>query len=79
MTLLSDNLQVTVTESNVDQLLPAADQFLVQKIKDKCCTFLEEKLTIDNCIKTRSYARYYSDYMLINVMDTQTNISLRLR
>ncbi|XP_076820852.1 kelch-like protein 10 [Clavelina lepadiformis] len=51
--------QVTVTSVNVEELLPAADQFLISYVKDKCCAFLKRHLTPKNCIGIRQYARSY--------------------
>jgi len=54
---LSAELQVMVTSLNVEELLPAADQFLIKYVKDKCCSFLRKKLTPANCIGIRQYAK----------------------
>lgn len=44
-------LQVTV--DNVEQLLPAADQFHVIGLVKACCDFLQRELTPANCIGIR--------------------------
>ncbi|XP_063754747.1 kelch-like protein 10 [Eleginops maclovinus] len=41
---------VSVTDDNVQELLLAADQLDVAGIVQNCCNFLEERLSIKNCI-----------------------------
>ncbi|KAM3596483.1 uncharacterized protein V6R79_015288 [Siganus canaliculatus] len=41
---------VSVTEDNVQDLLMAADQFLITDIVQTCCKFLSKQLCPDNCI-----------------------------
>ena len=53
------NREVNITVDNVHELLPAADQFNIEGIVFKCCKFLEENLTPDNCIGLRKYAQQY--------------------
>ena len=48
-----------ITADNVHELLPAADQFNIEGIVFKCCKYLEENLTPDNCIGLRKYAKQY--------------------
>uniref|UniRef100_H2YMN2 BTB domain-containing protein n=1 Tax=Ciona savignyi TaxID=51511 RepID=H2YMN2_CIOSA len=51
--------QVIITSQNVEELLPAADKFLVDYVKQKCCAFLKKQLTPLNCIGIRQYARSF--------------------
>jgi len=50
--------QVMVTSQNVEELLLAADQFLIKYVKDKCCSFLRHRLVPTNCIGIRHTARW---------------------
>ncbi|XP_043911379.1 kelch-like protein 10 [Protopterus annectens] len=50
---------VSITDSNVQQLLAAADQFHVPAIMRACCEFLESKLCSENCIGIWKIADYY--------------------
>jgi len=53
------NREVTITCDNVQELLPAADQFNIDGIVFKCCAFLEQCLDPSNCIGLRRYAQFY--------------------
>ena len=46
-----------ITAQNVEELLPAADQFLITSLKEKCSEFLERELKSTNCIGIRQYAK----------------------
>uniref|UniRef100_A0A8C9SFS0 Kelch like family member 10 n=1 Tax=Scleropages formosus TaxID=113540 RepID=A0A8C9SFS0_SCLFO len=50
---------VPVTEDNVECLLVAADQFNVMGIVRACCSFLENKLCVENCIGIYRFADFY--------------------
>jgi len=47
-----------VTFQNVEELLLAADQFLIKYVKNKCCSFLRHHLVSTNCIGIRHTARW---------------------
>ena len=47
-----------ITAQNVEELLPAADQFLITSLKEKCSDFLQRELKPTNCIGIRQYAKY---------------------
>jgi len=49
-----------VTSQNVEELLLAADEFLIKYVKDKCCSFLRHRLVPTNCIGIRHIARWLS-------------------
>ncbi|KAM4749233.1 kelch-like protein 10 [Rhinophrynus dorsalis] len=44
--------KMAITEDNVEELLIAADQFNVMGIVHECCSFLESRLCLKNCIST---------------------------
>lgn len=48
--------EITVTENNVQQLLPAAGLLQIQEIQDFCCEFLKKQLDSTNCLGIRSFA-----------------------
>ncbi|XP_025096132.1 kelch-like protein 10 [Pomacea canaliculata] len=48
-----------VTVDNVEQLLPAADQFHVIGLVKACCDFLQRELTPANCIGIRRFAQTF--------------------
>jgi len=48
--------QVQFTESNVPQLLAAANQFLLPSLKSKCEEFIMEYLSTENCIEMLTLA-----------------------
>ena len=49
-----------VTATNVERLLPVADQFHVLGLVKQCCDFLEKHLDWDNCIGIRNFAHTYN-------------------
>ncbi|XP_078485792.1 kelch-like protein 10 isoform X1 [Ciona intestinalis] len=51
--------QVIITSQNVEELLPASDKFLMDYVKQKCCSYLKKQLTPMNCIGIRQYARSF--------------------
>lgn len=51
--------QVVITSNNIEDLLPAADQFLVQDLKEKCSRFLLRQLNAENVLGIRRYAKSY--------------------
>lgn len=52
--------QVTISESNIEELIKLADQFLISKLKGYCEQFLEKILSLDNCFDYRDLAEKYS-------------------
>ena len=48
--------QVTIDESNVQQLLPAACLLQLHEVQDACCKFLEKQLDPSNCLGIRAFA-----------------------
>ncbi|KAK7110160.1 kelch-like protein 10 isoform X2 [Littorina saxatilis] len=48
-----------VTAENVEQLLPAADQFHVIGLIKSCCDFLSRELSADNCIGIHRFAQTF--------------------
>ena len=50
---------VTIDSSNVEKLLPAADQFQELGLKTKCAEFLESNLHYENVIGIRRFATLY--------------------
>ncbi|XP_039271988.2 kelch-like protein 10 [Styela clava] len=51
--------QVVITAHNVQELLPAADQFQIMFVKEKCCSFLKRQLSATNCVGIRKYAEWF--------------------
>ncbi|XP_076827088.1 uncharacterized protein LOC143473820 isoform X4 [Brachyhypopomus gauderio] len=52
-------LSVPINEDNVEELLAAADQFLVSGLVRSCCQFLEAQLGVENCIGIHKLADTY--------------------
>ncbi|XP_076870511.1 kelch-like protein 10 [Brachyhypopomus gauderio] len=52
-------LSVPINEDNVEELLAAADQFLVSGLVRACCQFLEAQLGVENCIGIYKLADTY--------------------
>ena len=50
---------ITITPDNIEQLLPAADQFHVNGLVKACCDYLASELTPENCIGIFKFARTY--------------------
>lgn len=48
-----------ITAMNVEQVLPAADQFHILGVVKACCEFLTKELTPENCIGIRKFAQSY--------------------
>ncbi|BFZ01679.1 hypothetical protein BsWGS_04717 [Bradybaena similaris] len=51
---------VRLSWSNIEELLPAADRFLVVGLIKPCCEFLKKNINPDNCIGIRNFAQTYS-------------------
>lgn len=56
-----------ITVDNVEQLLPAADQFHVNGLVKICCDFLISKLSPDNCIGIHRFAEAYFCHNLAKI------------
>ena len=56
--------QVQFTESNVPQLLAAANQFLLPSLKSKCEEFIMEYLTTENCVEMLTLADLHNALLL---------------
>lgn len=52
--------QVEVTEGNVQALLPAANLFQLNEVKDACCDFLKKQLHTTNCLGFMAFADLHS-------------------
>uniref|UniRef100_A0A3P9JNQ4 BTB domain-containing protein n=1 Tax=Oryzias latipes TaxID=8090 RepID=A0A3P9JNQ4_ORYLA len=50
---------VQVTESTVQSLLETAELFKIKSIAQACCDFLQQKLSINNCISILTLAGHY--------------------
>ncbi|XP_071448437.1 ring canal kelch homolog isoform X2 [Hetaerina americana] len=48
--------EITVTEDNVQILLPAANHLQLTDVRDACCDFLETQLHPTNCLGIRAFA-----------------------
>lgn len=59
LTLLVDFIytaEVSVTEDNVQMLLPAANILQLVEVRDACCEFLQSQLHPSNCLGIRAFA-----------------------
>jgi len=56
--------QVQLTDSNVPQLLAAANQFLLPSLKSKCEEFIMEHLTTENCVEMLTLADLHNALLL---------------
>lgn len=48
-----------ITDDNVEELLPLADQFEVLGVVQLCCQFLLQELRPENCLGIYKFARHY--------------------
>ncbi|XP_071963035.1 kelch-like protein 28 [Antedon mediterranea] len=48
--------KISVTEANVQTLLPAANLLQIRAVKNKCCEFLKHQIHIINCIGIATFA-----------------------
>ncbi|KAK0055278.1 kelch-like protein 10 [Biomphalaria pfeifferi] len=51
---------VKLSWNNIEELLPAADRFLVSGLVKPCCEFLKKNISPENCIGIRNFAQTYS-------------------
>lgn len=66
---------ITVEESNVQTLLPAACLLQLAEIQDVCCEFLKRQLDPSNCLGIRAFADTHACRDLLRIADkfTQQN------
>lgn len=64
--------RITVEESNVQSLLPAACLLQLTEIQDICCEFLRRQLDPSNCLGIRAFADTHSCLDLLRVADKYT-------
>ncbi|XP_013907369.1 PREDICTED: kelch-like protein 2 [Thamnophis sirtalis] len=62
--------EITVTEENVQVLLPAASLLQLQDVKKSCCDFLETQLHPVNCLGIRAFADVHACIELLNKANT---------
>ena len=63
---------VTVEESNVQMLLPAACLLQLAEIQDICCEFLKRQLDPSNCLGIRAFADTHACRDLLRIADKFT-------
>ncbi|KAL1458174.1 hypothetical protein WDU94_008343 [Cyamophila willieti] len=63
---------ITVEESNVQTLLPAACLLQLVEIQDICCEFLKRQLDPSNCLGIRAFADTHSCRDLLRIADKFT-------
>ena len=63
---------ITVEETNVQVLLPAACLFQVSEIQEICCEFLRRQLDPTNCLGIRAFADTHSCRELLRIADDFT-------
>lgn len=61
--------EISVTEENVQSLLPAANLLQLTAVRDACCEFLESQLHPTNCLGIRTFADHHGCLSLL----TQSN------
>lgn len=64
---------ITVEESNVQTLLPAACLLQLAEIQDVCCEFLKRQLDPSNCLGIRAFADTHACRDLLHVADKFTH------
>lgn len=64
---------VTVEESNVQTLLPAACLLQLTEIQNACCDFLEKQLDPSNCLGIRAFADTHSCRDLLRAANEYTH------
>ncbi|XP_042225311.1 kelch-like protein diablo isoform X1 [Homarus americanus] len=64
--------EITIEESNVQTLLPAACLLQMQEIQDVCCEFLKQQLHPSNCLGIRAFADTHSCRDLLRIADKFT-------
>ncbi|KAH7702251.1 kelch-like protein 20-like protein [Aphelenchoides avenae] len=60
---------ITITDANVQQLLPAACLLQMQEVQDVCCEFLKKQLEPTNCLGIRAFADTHGCRDLFKVAD----------
>lgn len=63
---------ITVEESNVQTLLPAACLLQLAEIQDVCCEFLKRQLDPSNCLGIRAFADTHACRDLLRIADKFT-------
>ncbi|GFR64007.1 kelch-like protein diablo [Elysia marginata] len=63
---------ITVEESNVQTLLPAACLLQLVEIQDVCCEFLKRQLDPSNCLGIRAFADTHACRDLLRIADKFT-------
>jgi hypothetical protein len=61
--------EITITEHNVQQILPSACLLSIQEVQDFCCEFLKKQLDSSNCLGIRSFADTHSCRDLFRASD----------
>ncbi|XP_018018330.1 kelch-like protein diablo [Hyalella azteca] len=64
--------EITIEESNVQTLLPAACLLQMQEIQEVCCEFLKQQLHPSNCLGIRAFADTHSCRDLLRIADKFT-------
>lgn len=52
--------EITITEDNVQVLLPASSLLQIQSVREACCKFLLRQLHASNCLGIRNFAETHS-------------------
>ncbi|KAF2368914.1 BTB/Kelch-associated [Trinorchestia longiramus] len=60
---------ISVTEENVQVLLPAANILQLTYVRDSCCEFLQSQLHPTNCLGIRAFADLHGCLELLNIAD----------
>ncbi|XP_077548303.1 kelch-like protein 10 [Haemaphysalis longicornis] len=48
-----------ITVHNVQDLTVAAEQFMVDSLRDECCAFISHNIDVDNCVMGLELAKFY--------------------
>lgn len=64
--------EISVTEENVQTLLPAANLLQLSEVRDACCEFLQSQLHPSNCLGILAFADLHSCSDLVHYAQTYT-------
>lgn len=58
--------EITITEDNVQVLLPVSSLLQIQSVREACCKFLLRQLHPSNCLGIRSFAGTFIHFAVDN-------------
>lgn len=66
--------EISVTEDNVQVLLPAANLLQLTDVRDACCEFLQGQLHPSNCLGIRAFADLHGCVDLMNIAEAYSEL-----